>query len=259
MEEKKMLRDTPMEWRVTVTVKSESTKEEEKEALLQDVEALKDSILGIYPETKIGRSFEERLDGSLAASVCMEHERFGLYSYEYTDGRWERFSQILFSGTVEEIKRRLADMALNTKGKGSQRDTVGISCIKMDHFGRYCTTAKLRDRSIAEYKAELHGRDAKRLRVFKLEEILRDAGEKHPGLPVVLIHRNKVVQYYDISSEVTDFLDYRDPSFDKRPFTSREEFREYLGELFEGDQERVQKEFEKAEPYWTEAVLIRTL
>ena len=259
-EVRRMLRDTPMEWRITTRIKQKSTMEEEQKAILQAMERFKDSILALYPGTAMGRSFREGLDGSLGATLFTDSEKFGFYSTRNTDGTWKRYTQFLFCGTVEEAKKRIEEMARNAEGRNEDAEKITAAASRAksnsDPLGGYCSKAEFCDGSTAEYRAELYGSDRKRLQVFEIGERIRDAEKEHPGLPVVLIYEDNVIEDKSMSFEVAEFLDYRIPS-ENNAFASREEFREYLEEHFNGDQERVQEELEKTDPYWVDAILLR--
>lgn len=253
--EKKLLKDTPMEWRIMIDVRTKSEMEEEKTAILQAMEKLSDSVSSFYPDIAVGRCFEECLDGSLRAYVRTSSKRFGICSTSDNGGVWKRFSQFLFRGTVREVKKLLTDMAWN--GESVQKTTAAVSCIKQDPFGRYCCSATYSDGSNADYQAELYGSDQKRLNIFELGDALRATEKEHPGLPVVFAREGKVIQDCRLTCKVTELLDYSDSS-EKNVFTSREEFRGFLEECFDGDQAQIQDELKKTEPYWVDVILVQS-
>ena len=280
MEEKEMekdvkkesLLDTIMTWRITALIVRSSTKEKEREALLQDIEKCRASILDVYPGVPTGSSLKENLDGSIQASVFKECLTFGFESTP-KEGMWHRIVNLLFRGTVDQLKEylvvlardALVEMAKDAVYRNGSADiltaTGSASEVGRDCYGSYESCVKLCDGSRAIFGAELYGNDQGRFDIFELGGAIREAERKGPGLPAVLVHKGKVIGDPHISVDISDFLDY-DYNLSGLAFTSREEFKDYIDSTFKWQDEEAARKFcqealDRMAPYWTKVLLIR--
>lgn len=280
MEEKEMekdkkresLLDTVMTWRIAALIVRRSTKEKEKEALLQDIEKCRASILDVYPGVPTGSSLKENLDGSMQASVFKECLTLGFKS-EPKEGMWHRRVQLLFRGTVDQLKGylvvlardALVEMAKDAVSRNGSADiltaTGSASEVGRDCDGCYESCVKFCDGSRAVFGAELYGDDQGRFDIFELGGAIREAERKEPDLPAVLVYKGKVIGDPHISVDISDFLDYN-YHLSGLAFTSREEFKEYIESTFKWQDEGAARKFcqealDRMAPYWTKALLIR--
>lgn len=269
---KESLLGTVMTWRITALIVRSSTKEKEREALLQDIEKCRASILDVYPGVPTGSSLKENLDGSLQASVFKECLTFGFESTP-KEGMWHRIVNLLFRGTVDQLKEylvvlardALVEMAKDAVYRNGSADiliaTGSASEVGRDCYGSYESCVKLCDGNRAIFGAELYGNDQGRFDIFELGGAIREAERKEPGLPAVLVHKGKVIRDPHISVDISDFLDY-DYHLSGLAFTSREEFKDYIESTFKWQDEEAARKFcqealDRMAPYWTKVLLIR--
>ena len=263
---KPLLQDTPMTWYILAAVRTRSTKEKEKQVLLQEVEECRASLAAVYPEMAVGSSFEEFLDDRIKAAVYTESFKL-LFRSEPKEDSWERISHFLFRGTVDQIREHLVELAENAasryKDAGILAVTDSVSGLERDCFGKYVSYAKFCDGSSAVYAAGLFGKDWDRHKVFDLGGRIQDTAGRHPELPAVLICKGRVIEDNGINCNISEFLDY-DYFQNGKAFTNRKDFEESLEDHFsrkfgEGTkeaQEACREAVKEMEPYWTDAVLI---